>query len=411
MRIKKIQIKNYRSCLFTEFNPNNTLSALIGPNGSGKTNVLTAITLLNSMLTVRRRRFHPENPITSSCHLKVWYEWNGKQIIHTAKLALDTDERNQDEIISTSEYWYMRDITGSKRHIKIPLGIFYELYHEKNFLTRSNLDRSHNLPYYRFMKDQGTTKKEEDAIEEVINYLSRLKYYSASQFTNPSACPISFEAEGAGRIRRGIGIRGHQKFLYDMFDEYKNKSTGYEQFKSLIGPNGIGLIDNLEFNEIRTSSSEYRVMTGGKVRKEEKINLLIIPGFKIGNNILSPSQLSEGTFKTIALIFYLVTDRSSLLIIEEPEVCVHHGLLESIIELIKIYSREKQIFISTHSDAVLDNLNVDNIFTVKRDKSKGTIISNVIKTMNSIELIALKDFLHNDGSLGEFWKHGDLEND
>lgn len=411
MRIKKILIKNYRSCLCTEFKPNDSLSALIGPNGSGKTNVLTAITLLNALLNVRRRRHHPQDPMTTTCTIKVWYDWNGKQIIHTAKVNIDTDERNQDEIISTDETWYMYDVIGTKKRIKLPLAFYYEFSHEKRYYMRTNMERSHRAPMIQILKNSNLNKKAEEAIDAVIDYLLQLKYYSASQFTNPSACPISFEAEGAGRIRRGIGIRGHKKLLYDIFDEYKKNSSGYEQFKSLIGPNGIGLIDDLEFNEIKTASSDYRVMTGGKVRKIEKISLLIIPGFRIGDNKLSPSQLSEGTFKTIALIFYLVTDRSSLLMIEEPEVCVHQGLLESIIELIKVYSTEKQIFISTHSDAVLDSLEIKNIFKVKRDQKKGTVVSSVVKSMNALELNALKDYLHNEGSLGEFWKHGDLESD
>ena len=107
MFIKKIQIKNYRSCHLTEFNLNAQLSALIGPNGSGKTNILTAITLLKSLLHARGIRFRAERKILSSCTLKVWFNWKGKQIIFTAKLNINTDERNVDDIISTSESWYM----------------------------------------------------------------------------------------------------------------------------------------------------------------------------------------------------------------------------------------------------------------------------------------------------------------
>ncbi|NVO00042.1 MAG: ATP-binding protein [Geobacteraceae bacterium] len=120
--------------------------------------------------------------------------------------------------------------------------------------------------------------------------------------------------------------------------------------------------------------------------------------------------MSEGTFKTLALIFYLVTDKSSILLIEEPEVCVHHGLLNSIVELLDIYSKDKQIIISTHSDAVLDKLRIDNVFKVKRTNEKGTEVSSIKRNMKHIELKALKNYLLNDGSLGEYWKHGDLEN-
>ena len=59
--------------------------------------------------------------------------------------------------------------------------------------------------------------------------------------------------------------------------------------------------------------------------------MLVVPQFVIGTNALSPNDFSEGTFKTITLLFYLMTEKSSALLIEEPEVCVHHGLLSSIV--------------------------------------------------------------------------------
>ena len=95
--------------------------------------------------------------------------------------------------------------------------------------------------------------------------------------------------------------------------------------------------------------------------------------------------------------------------IEEPEVCVHHGLLSSIVELIKIYSKDKQIFISTHSDSVLDKVTIDNVFKVRRTKDHGSEVSSIRKNMGAKELKALKEYLSNEGSLGEYWKHGDLE--
>jgi len=350
-----------------------------------------------------------DTPITSSSEIKIWYDWEGKNIIHTAKLSIVTDEQNRDEIIDSDESWYMFDVTGNKKRIKIPLELILEFYSESHYIHSKNRIRRVSTNFFRYVENQGLTSDTEEAFHEVVRFITRLKYYSASQFTNPSSCPISFEAEDAGEIRRGIGIRGHKKLLYDLYEEYIHDSSGYQQFRNLIGPDGIGLVTDIEFKEIETSSSDYSVMTGGRIRRKEKKKILVIPNFIIGSNVLSPSQLSEGTFKTIALLFYLVTDRSSLLMIEEPEVCVHHGLLESIIELIKIYSNEKQIIISTHSDSVLDNLNIENIFRVSRDDEAGTAVTSLKKSIKGEELKALKDFLHNEGSLGEFWKHGDLE--
>ena len=248
-----------------------------------------------------------------------------------------------------------------------------------------------------------------NVLKKIAEFHRGITYYSASQFTNPSNAPTYFEVEGKDLHRTGISITGHKKLLFDIYQEYRNKSQAFNDFKDIIGPNGIGLVDNIAFEEIQSSSSSFSVKTGGKLIKREKTNLIVVPRIKISSSLLSPNQLSEGTFKTLALVFYLVTDKSSLLMIEEPEVCIHHGLLSSLVELIKAYSIDRQTIVSTHSDSVLDRVELENLFSVRRTSDEGTKISNIRKNMKGKNLKALRDYLTQDGNLGEYWKHGDLE--
>ena len=409
MRISKISIKNYRSCNEAVFIPHDSLSALIGPNGSGKTNILSAIRLLPALCYNRGvRHFVGDEPISTVCEIKTWYEIDELSVIHTAKLNLVTNEKNQDEIISSDENWTIPIGGRRRKKFNVPSWILLEVIQDRAItLSSSGVRRSH---FTDFLSSRGLDSKALVILEKAIHLALGISYYSASQFTNPGSCPISFEVEGDARRRTGISIAGHKKLLYDMYQERRRDSSAYQEFLNLVGDEGIGLIESIDFNEIVTSSSNYSVMTGGKVVKKEKTNLLVVPSFKISGNSLSPSQLSEGTFKTLALLFYLVTDKSSILMIEEPEVCVHHGLLNSIVELIEVYSANKQIFISTHSDSVLDRLDVDNVFRVWRTKEAGTQVANIKRNMKNKELLALKNYLLNEGSLGEYWKHGDLEN-
>jgi len=411
MKISKISIKSYRSCKSTIFSPHEELTVLIGPNGSGKTNILSAIKLLSNLLYVRRRaRFKErEETLSTVSEIKTWFDYDGKSIIHTAKINAVTNERNEDEVLSTDENWYMYQITGSRKKLNLPLEVLFDIFHYPQRYSGAK-DRSGFLKGY--MSERGFDDKAVSAMSAVVEFISSMAYYSASQFTNPSNCPISFEVESGAvsGLRRGISIRSsHKALLYDMYVEYKEQTDAYNEFISIVGPEGIGLIEGIEFKEITTSSSSVSVLTGGRITKSEKINLLIVPGFYVSDNTLSPSQLSEGTFKTLALVFYLITDKSTMLMIEEPEVCVHHGLLNSIIELINIYSKEKQIFISTHSDTVLDSMDIQNIFAVRRTHEEGTSVRNISRSMKNKEREALKEYLASEGSVGEYWKHGDLE--
>jgi recombinational DNA repair ATPase RecF len=107
MKITKITITNYRSCVKTTFQPHRNLSALIGPNGSGKTNTMSAIRLLSALCFRTPTRYSLDKPSPAGNSLsivKTWYEIDSKKLIHTAKLNLVNNEKNQDEIIDAEEF-------------------------------------------------------------------------------------------------------------------------------------------------------------------------------------------------------------------------------------------------------------------------------------------------------------------
>jgi len=402
--IRKIEIQNYRSCLDTSFELHPNLSVLIGPNSSGKTNIMNALLLLQKLAEEYKYSHVGDEEPTRQCKLKIWFNADGKKMALSALINIFTDESNNDVVYSSSQQWYARDFTGDRKRINVPLSLARDLARPG---ARERLLRFH---WHSRMDDRFKLPDSVRVpISQVAEELSEMRYYSASQFTNPANCPVSFEIEKEGRSSRGIGLRGHTKFLFDLYSSSKTQAKkSYEQFFEIIGPKGIGLVDNIVFKAIPTSSVEYSVRSGGEIvpRKREKI--LVIPQFRIGKNDLSPNQLSEGTFKTITLLFYLITETSKVLLVEEPEVCVHHGLLSSIIELIKTYSREKQIVITTHSDFVLGHVQPENVYRVMNIPDEGTKVSHITKSMSPREIAALREYLETEGNLGEYWRHGGL---
>ncbi len=193
-----------------------------------------------------------------------------------------------------------------------------------------------------------------------------------------------------------------------MYISKNEDQPGYSAFMDIVGPKGLKLIDALDFKTVPTSSVDYAVRVGGKLEERKRNKLLVIPQFRIGKQKLSPNQLSEGTFKTLALLFHVVTEKGSIVLIEEPEVCVHHGLLASILSIIKSSSLRKQIILSTHSDYVLDHVKPDNVYRVSFDRLVGTTISHIPNVMSSVELRALRDYLEREGNLGDYWREGGL---
>lgn len=409
--LKRLVIENYRSCLRTTIDLHARLSVLIGPNGSGKTNLLQAIMFLNKMALEHEYRPSRGDAATVSSRIKATFQRGHARTQLNASVDAYTDESNNDVMLASRQRWSF-DQRSAKRVISaMPLAL----------ATRFGSE-SQALGYLRYLGLRGFSRLAKSsaamptwanrALGGVAAYCRGIRYYGASQFTNPGACPASFQIEQEGGHQRPFRIRGHARILHSMYVMYvaerAGRTTRYRQFIDVVGPKGLRLIDQLTFREVHTSSADYSVRVGAKVEVRRRDRLLVIPQFKIGRQTLSPNQLSEGTFKTLALLFHVITEDSSLLLVEEPEVCVHHGLLSSILELIKSSQGNKQIILSTHSDYVLDHVTPENVYVVTFEKSTGTTVHHVPKAMTSREFSALREYLATEGNLGEYWREGGL---
>ncbi len=402
--LERIVIENYRSCLRTSLSLHPQLSVLIGPNGSGKTNILQAIMLLNR-LTRYEGDWPSEDISTVGSRIKAYFSVSGLLTRLNATVQLHADETNTDVITGSRQKWAITSKKGDRETVELPM-----------FSVEENVAgirlTPYSIKYVNFLfRSSSASKRALSNIRQVATFCRGIRYYGASQFTNPSRCPVSFEIE-IGRSRpktRFPKIAKHGRILNDIYSAYKKDPRGrYDQFMSIVGPNGLKLIDDLTFEEVETSSIEHLVRIGGNLETRHRNRLLIIPRFFIGKQRLSPNQLSEGTFKTLSLLFYVITEDTSALLVEEPEVCVHHGLLSSILDLIKSYSKQKQMIITTHSDYVLDHVSPENVLRVAYDKDSGTSVRSISRIMTTKELAALKTYLQREGNLGDYWREGGL---
>ncbi|MFA5040842.1 MAG: AAA family ATPase [Bdellovibrionales bacterium] len=414
--LDQISISGYRSCEKTTFCPCPNLSALIGINGAGKTNILNAISLL-SPREIRPYRGRKKDASAIETVITAWFIFRKRRIGLKLRLLLSSDSSGNDEIISYQEEWNLSPFLKYKNWVG---GLFSLLFSE---------DSSHHLNisrhmyirrYERHLSQKG--KKALDAIFQLkpkkyndlmstiraINYFRRsIKYYSASRFTDPTRCPTNFEVNSQDRLEpqyRGAGAH-HVQFLFNLYSLKQKNPNLYKEYEDYISKPRLGLISRLSWKIVSLSSNTAEVKSGGKLSRGRQYKTLIIPKIQIGSSHITFNQLSEGTFKTLALIFYIMTESSSCLLIEEPEVCVHHGLLDRIIGTIDAHSQYKQIIFSTHSDLVLDKIPQSSVFVVEKKKA-ATRVSNLSKWLGKKEVTALNVYLKEVGTLGEYWRSG-----
>ncbi len=397
IKLQKYSITNYKSCISTKLNISENLTVLIGTNGAGKSNILNSFLLFqnlprsrfgrNIMQVARRLSF-------SKATINLKLEINKVLLDVKATIFYDPDESSRDQIYSIQINYRKTGVKSKWKEIPPEMQNFP--FRHKSGLTSRGY----------FIK-QGKNDPDRGTAFEILKYLLNISYYGATQFSDPSRCPVSIEieSENSGSHFRNIrSERTHDKFIFDLYTIKKNNAGKFRQYVNTVGKNGIGLIEELDFIEHELPSNSHEVKSGGKVKIIERSKHIVIPTIKIDGLSLSLNQLSEGTFKTLALIFYILNDQSNLLLIEEPEVCVHHGLLSSVIELIKQESAHKQIILSTHSDYVLDMLKPENVLLVNKQKGKGTQVKSLTQSLSKNDFRALREYLEKSGNLGEYWK-------
>ena len=108
-------------------------------------------------------------------------------------------------------------------------------------------------------------------------------------------------------------------------------------------------------------------------------------------------QFSDGTLRLMALIWSLL-DGDSLLLLEEPELSLHAGIVENLAPLLhrSQQRRNRQVLISTHSSDLLSNSGIggEEVLLLK-PTNKGTTV-NIAS-----ELEDVKPLLHAGLSVGE----------
>ena len=187
MMIKTFEVENYRSCLKTKIDLHPTLSVLIGPNGSGKTNILQAILFLSKMAN-HDQLFAPQHDrSTVSSRIRVVFQEKQRTSLRlSASISAYTDESNNDVLTNSRQKWRLQDAGGRKASFEAPINFAAGFAGEA---------RAQQLHFWRVARQYPLTRIPEipewtlPAIREILRYCKGIRYYSASQFTNPGACP------------------------------------------------------------------------------------------------------------------------------------------------------------------------------------------------------------------------------
>jgi predicted ATPase len=382
--IEEISIKNYRVLQNVTLKGIQSFSVFLGPNGSGKTTFFDVIGFLSDCLTTNvrkaldnRGRFQEvisRNAKKQEIEIVIKYREKAKQPIITYTLAISQEKNTP--IVSRETLKWRRGSSGQ------PFAFL-------NFTQGSGEVISGEMP--------GTHSK-------------RIHY----QMDDPSSLAI----KTIGQLSDNPRVASLRRFIESWFLSYfipdqarQLAIAGAVEHLSREGDNIANVVQYLADEHPETVENilqqlAERVPKLEWVDSEQTIDGRLALLFK-DEPFTKPFLArfaSDGTLKLLAYLILLNDPNPpQLLCIEEPENGLHHKLLEPLGEELMSYSKQSQVFISTHSPFFVNTMkNAKSLWIFQRENNGYATITRADKIPHA------KHFIENEEGLGDLWTEGYL---
>lgn len=373
MKLKSLYIQNYKNLapITIDFASGNGLTMLVGNNGSGKSNVLEAISGIFHDL------FKEKDGRKLTCDYKLEYNLDDVDCVieqknNTLRCYADKFKSRESFVSENAPNNIIGLYSGEEDRLWIQ---FYESYYKayiKRIKSFRHQERMRLMLINRFywnialltllLSNNESIKsfvKEELGILNVskieISYNFR-HYDSANDLLKTFIDSINPDHKNSVRytvesLHKGI-------FYSALVDEDGNIITD-ENDEIILAETGI------------TDIEVFRNLTQAYMPKQQKI----ITDIKIlFNENITVQQLSEGEKKLILVktVLEILADEKTLILMDEPDAHLHEGRKPSLCELMREYSN-RQIVIATHSPIMAQLAKENELIMLESNNGSSSI--------------------------------------
>ncbi|MHC1791601.1 AAA family ATPase [Solidesulfovibrio sp.] len=381
MLIKRLEVKGFKSLRDVVWEPG-PLTVLIGPNGSGKTNLLRALDLLQKFPTGNFsewcRKSGGFNSLTwdgvsDKIDIRVLCQKNHSNFPDLEYCTTISDTQNG---YYTIEFEQLRPLPSKHDLFMRTAGDTCYRKKDKLFPIQSKLINS----AHSILASAKTLIFEHPITEAFIEFLASLQIYNTLSTSRDAA------------IRQPIVSRYHKK----------------------VDPDGQNLVNVLHTLYSENRDFEDDINTAMRAAFGDEFDRIVFPPaadqliqlrirWKSLKREQSMFDLSDGTIRFLFLMTVLCNpEPAPLIAIDEPETGLHPSMFPIIAEYAAEASKRTQVIFSTHSPQFLDAFNdFDVTTTVTAWKDGETKIKN-------LDGDTLKKWLEHY-SIGSLFLSGDLE--
>jgi len=364
--LTKLKVKNYKSLADFELDLHH-FNVLIGPNNSGKSNILDCLTFLSDITKMRV----PEAFGKRGGYDHVVFGGKTDEEIRITVTEIDRTIKREYSVAFRDARLAEENLTVIEGEEVITVvkgsegsGDYFD-EREKRLMDYSYEWDTTALMTLRDIKRHRT-------ILSFAKEIEKWKVYHFVPFEMREASPA------AKKFDPGEKGKGAPRTLHSLLSEYLSSFTEIEDtLKSAISE-----IENL-LSPLTDDGKTY-------IAIKEK-------DFK---NPFDYYQISDGTLRFLAHLMVILSPKSelpSLACFEEPENFVHPRLLQLLVDVLK--KAKTQVIVTTHSPYLVDFVEPEDLIAIEKKEGK-----TVAKRFSKEELEKfLKDF-----SLGELWYTGKI---
>ena len=391
--LKTVRISNFLSCEDTEIELDN-VTALIGRNAAGKTNILKAIEwcaqfAVGNGSLYEQLQLGPFDVLGPECD----FEFLIDDQIFKYERKVTTNPSNLHNILIENLWCYTSDdweliaerSNDSAMH-----------YFNKEAIT---IEIKSEAPMISSMLSFLPKKTLNPSINKIFDYLSGVSYYTLDdEYRNSSSNSIVYGDNSViygNDYKHWLSKNNEEKssVVMRLLHLWHDDKETLDELLALIGANGLNLVNNIFIKDFE--------WTPEGLGQKKSQDYLYIVRFNTENASVSYSQLSYGTRRVLTLLLALLYDKNSTLLIEQPEDGIHSGLLKKLLPLCFEYATvyNKQIIIATHSPDVINLLPPESIRLVRMTE-KGTKVA----ALNKDQIPMIRDYMKHEGALFDFIK-------
>jgi len=382
--IRYLELDNYRSCQNLRIGLAEPVVALLGKNGVGKTNILHGIQIAAGLCAGRESEYlldinshDSKKPIV----IGLSFDIDGQEFQYRVTLQ----RQNIKEILTRdSQKLFSRD--------GIDVSYLYDDGIEKKYQIGLRAATVPTLLQILSPSDQAVI-----ALSPVLSYLESVQYYALPyrfpehiHHENSYIETASYNAWKSSYLQdKKPGLSVQMRLLHLSLTD----PSRFLELKQLLGDNGLGIVSDIEIMPFQIPNKQIQGVS------ETTYIIIFVPGKQLAGaeKRFMLTGLSSGTVRVVEILTYLIFDKNSCILLEQPEDSIHTGLLAKLIDILRTYSGQTQLICTTHSPRVINILapSAVRLITAEDGKTSATELSEH-------DLASARTYIKNEGTFADF---------